>query len=83
MLTSDQLKLLRIIANESGNINWYRIGRLHLSEFTSPAEFAFSMQYLIDESLVEEKLTGDTQLPNLLVTKKGFEEVARHEELWR
>lgn len=79
MLTKDQLTLLTIIASKSGTVNWYKIGRLHLAEFTSPAEFDSSMRFLIDEALVEEKLTGDAKLPNLFVTQKGLEEMASHE----
>lgn len=77
MLTDSQRKLLSVIAEKNGKLNWYKIGRIHMNKFSDPADFDSSMKFLAAENFVEERSIGQEPLPSLFITDKGESELTR------
>jgi hypothetical protein len=75
MLTDTQRKLLSIIAEKEGKLNWYKIGRIHMNKFHDPTDFDASMKFLKGENFVVEKPVDDEPLPSLFITDKGKSEL--------
>jgi hypothetical protein len=53
-LSRDAQLLLAIIARRGGSDSWYRIGRVHLHEFSSPPAFDQACTELLEAGLVHE-----------------------------
>lgn len=77
MLTDTQRKLLSIIAEKDGKLNWYKIGRIHMNKFRDPADFDSSMKFLKSENFVVEKPVSEEPLPGLFITDKGRSELMK------
>ena len=76
-MTDSQRKLLELIGEKDGKLNWYKIGRIHLNKFSDPADFDSSMKHLQVKGLVEERTNGGEPLPSLYLTEKGKEQLAK------
>ncbi len=70
-LTESQKKLLALIASKNGELNWYKIGRVHMHLFESPGDFDECMLVLKQSHLIEERAAEGEALPRLFVTQKG------------
>ncbi len=60
MLNESQKTLLPIIAKRDGKLNWYKIGRIYINKFNTPAELSESFKFLEGEPLAR-----------LFITEKG------------
>jgi hypothetical protein len=73
ILTRSQRILLEAIDKHDGEWNWYKLGRLCLSQLDSPADFVLGP--FLDAGYVEEKLVEGEPLPRLRTTQAGKEAI--------
>ena len=71
MLSESQKKLLSLVAEKNGKLNWYKISRIYVNKFGSPADLSESFKYLEDEGLIESMSIEGEPLPQLYVSEKG------------
>lgn len=71
MLTESQKTLLSLIAEKDGKLNWYKIGRIYIYKFKTPADLSESFKYLEEENLIESREIEGEPLSRLHITEKG------------
>jgi len=71
MLSDSQRRLLSLVAEKSGKLNWYKVSRIYVNKFGSPAELSESFKFLEDEGLIETKPIAGEPLPQLYISEKG------------
>ena len=76
MLNESQKMLLSLIAEKDGKLNWYKIGRIYINKFNTPAELSESFKYLEDEGLIESREIEGEPLSRLYLTEKGKQALA-------
>ena len=71
VLTRSQRILLETIDKHDGEWNWYKLGRVCLSQLDSPADF--TLKPFLDAGYVEERRCEGEPLPRLHLTRAGKE----------
>ena len=77
MLTNSQRIILALVSEKDGALNWYKIGRSHLHELDSPADFDSVLKFLEENKLVELRTIENEPLPRLFITNYGKECLAK------
>ncbi len=70
MLSESQRRFLSLVAEKNKKLNWYKVSRIYVNKFGSPAELSESFKYLGDEGLIEFKpIKGSLYLSCLSLKK--------------
>ncbi len=72
MLSESQNFLLSLISEKDGKLNWYKVSRIYVNKFQSPADLSESFKNLEEEGLIESREFEGEPLPRLFITDKVY-----------